>query len=94
MKNFFRTFIATLLLVITGCMVKAQTTDTLHFYLSSEVVLEIRQPLFTPLWKHQPVLKDYVKYEADEDGYLTKMIYDSARYWVTYYYTTLQLIDN
>lgn len=31
MKNFFRTFIATLLLVITGCMVKAQTTDTLHF---------------------------------------------------------------
>ncbi len=61
---------------------------TLPFYLSSEVVLEIRQPLFTPLWKHQPVLKDYVKYEADEDGYLTKMIYDSA-YWVTYYYTAL-----
>lgn len=47
---------------------------TLPFYLSSQVVLETRQPLLTPLWKHQPVLKDYVKHEADEDGYLTKMI--------------------
>ena len=31
MKPIFRTFIAILLLIITDCMVKAQTTDTLHF---------------------------------------------------------------
>lgn len=61
---------------------------TLPFYLASEVAFEIRKPLFSPFWKHQPVLKDYVTYEADEDGYLTKMVYDSARYWISYYYST------
>ena len=61
---------------------------TIPFYLSSEVAFEIRRPLFYPLWKHQPVLKNYVTYEADEDVYLTKTIYDSATHWETYYYTT------
>lgn len=61
---------------------------TLPFYLSSEVAFEIRQPLFTPLWKQQPIWSNHDRYEADEDGYLTKMIKDSANYWITYYYTT------
>lgn len=60
---------------------------TLPFYLASEVAFEIRQPLFSPFWKHQPVWKDNVTYEADEDGYLTKMVYDTS-YWITYYYAT------
>lgn len=60
---------------------------TLPFYLSSEVAFEIRRPLFTPLWKHQPLWNNYDGYEADEDGYLTKMTQDSTL-WITYYYTT------
>ena len=61
---------------------------TLPLYLASEVGFEIRQPLFYPIWKHQPKWADSIMYEADEDGYLTKMVYDSTRYWITYYYTT------
>ena len=60
---------------------------TIPFYLASEVALEVRQPLFNPMWKHQPILKDYVQYEADDDNYLTKMIYHS-NCWITYYYAT------
>ena len=58
---------------------------TLPFYLASEVAFEIRRPLFTPLWKHQPFWEYYDGYETDEDGYLIKMIHDSTL-WITYYY--------
>ena len=63
---------------------------TLPFYLSTEVAFEIRQPLFYPLWKHQPVHPLYKKYEADEDGYITKMTHkdssDSLEKCITFYY--------
>ena len=65
---------------------------TLPFYLSTEVAYEIRQPLFQPLWKHQPVHPLYKEYEADKDGYLTKMIHnnsvDSLEKSITFYYRT------
>ena len=66
---------------------------TLPFYLSTEVAYEIRQPLLNPLWKYQPILPNYKEYEADEDGYITKMIHDnssdSLERCVTFYYRTL-----
>lgn len=65
---------------------------TLPFYLSTEVAFEIRQPLFNPLWKHQPILPNYREYEADKDGYITKMIHvnssDSLEKCITFYYRT------
>lgn len=65
---------------------------TLPYYLSNEVAFEIRQPLFNPLWKHQPVLPNYTEYEADADGYITKMIHkdssDTLEKCITFYYKT------
>ena len=66
---------------------------TLPFYLSNEVAFEVRLPLFSPLWKNQPVKPGCIEYCADEDGYLTKMkfenIYsDSLENFITYYYRT------
>lgn len=65
---------------------------TIPFYLSSEVAFEVRRPLFTPMWKHQPVWNNYNGYVADEDGYITKMIHvnssDSLDYYISYYYIT------
>ncbi|MBR3710861.1 MAG: hypothetical protein IKM99_07865 [Bacteroidales bacterium] len=64
----------------------------LPFYLSNEVAYEIREPLFEPLWKHQPVQRNCIEYETDEDGYITKMTfynYDSTQtYSYNYYYIT------
>ena len=60
---------------------------TLPFYLASEVAFEVRRPLFTPIWKHQPLWEYYDGYEADEDGYLIKMTHDSTL-CITYYYAT------
>lgn len=63
---------------------------TIPFYLASEVALEVQQPLFNPMWKHQPILHFYKKFEADEDGYVTKMIHvnstDTLEQCVTFYY--------
>lgn len=65
---------------------------TLPFYLSNEVAFEVRKPLFKPLWKNQPIELYYNCYEADEDGYLTKMYhkspYDTLEGCITYYYIT------
>lgn len=65
---------------------------TLPFYLTDEVFGEAPGPLFTPLWKHQPILNNYNKYLADEDGYITKMIHidssDSLERCISYYYST------
>lgn len=63
---------------------------TLPFYLSNEAAFEVRRPLFGPFWKHQPIQSNYNVYEADEDGYITKMTHkgyaDSLNYYVSYYY--------
>ncbi|MDY6436827.1 MAG: hypothetical protein SPK72_04585 [Bacteroidales bacterium] len=56
------------------------------YYLSNFVSSEIPKPLFTPLWKYMPD-SELFDYEADDDNYLTKMIYDS-NYCITYYYET------
>ena len=65
---------------------------TIPFYLASEVALEIQQPLFNPMWKHQPILHFYKRFEADDDGYVTKMIHvnstDTLEQCVTFYYGT------
>ena len=65
---------------------------TLPFYLSSEVAYEIRQPLFNPLWKYQPIHPLYNEYEADESGYITKLVHknssDSLERCISYYYKT------
>ena len=65
---------------------------TLPFYLSTEVAYEIRQPLFNPLWEHQPIHPLYKEYEADENGYITKMVHknstDSLESCITFYYRT------
>lgn len=65
---------------------------TLPFYLSSEVAYEIRQPLFNPLWKYQPIHPLYKEYQADENGYITKLVHknssDSSERCITFYYRT------
>lgn len=65
---------------------------TLPFYLANEVAFEVRQPLFTPLWKHQPIYSYYNEYQSDEDGYIIKMAHntpsDSLKKSITFYYTT------
>lgn len=67
---------------------------TLPFYLSNEVAFEIRKPLFMPLWKNQPLETYYNCFEADDDGYITKMYHDnpsdSLEKCITYYYTIPQ----
>lgn len=65
---------------------------TLPYYLVDEVFAEGKGVIFTPLWKHQPVWENYNQYEADEDGYITKMIHvnssDSLERCISYYYGT------
>lgn len=60
----------------------------LPFYLSNFVFLEAPGPLFTPLWKYQPIQLNCIKYEFDEDGYITKMhfVSDYSEKQVAYYY--------
>lgn len=66
----------------------------LPFYLSNYVANEAPMPLFTPLWKYQPIAPSFVDIEADEEGYVTKITYktnsDSLINFQTFYYTTLK----
>jgi hypothetical protein len=66
----------------------------LPFYLSNYVAHEAPMPLFTPLWKYQPIAPSFVDIEADEEGYVTKITYktysDSLINFHTFYYTSFK----